>query len=118
MVEESAKARTEMVRKCRGFHPLVRDMQMKIIKIAGSSAIKLYLVKTARPKADPTKAAFCGVEVLSDRNLSKKKRTRTNNGIVVQSVPIVTAWIIRTGKKVRKKMKPKWIRRDANRRCE
>ena len=93
-------------------------MQMKAMKIAGRRAMKLYFVKTARLSANPSRAAFFKVDVLADKDLSQRKSTSTNRGIVVQSVPIVAAWITRTGRNVRKKTRPKWTGRDANRRSE
>jgi len=55
----------------------------------------------ARPK--PSRAASPLVESFSDRKLSKRKSNSTNNGIVVASVPIVAAWMTRTGRNARRK---------------
>jgi hypothetical protein len=69
-------------------------------KMAGISAIKLYFVQTARANPKPRRPAFFTVELSSDKNLSKRKSSSTNNGIVV-------AWIIRTGRNAKKKANPK-----------
>jgi len=82
-------------------------MPIKRRKLAGISAIKLYFVHTATANPKPRKAAFFKVELCSDERLPKRKSRNTNKGIVAESVPMVAAWITRTGRNPRKKTRPK-----------
>src|SRR6266403_577798 len=97
----------QIARKRRGSH--LRHMQIppRTRKTAGMSPIKLYFSQTARAKARPKSVAFNRVGFSLGRNLSKQKSRSTNEGIVVQSVPSIVAWITRTGRKVSKKTRPK-----------
>jgi hypothetical protein len=69
---------------------------------AGIRAIKLYFVQTARARPRPRNAALFIPAVFSDKNLLTRKSTSTNNGTVMLSVPIVTAWMTRAGRNARK----------------
>src|SRR5260370_19669084 len=116
MADDRARETMQTLANRGSVHARFLHIQVKAIRTTGSRAMKLYLVKTARPSASPSKAAFRVVEVALAEKLSKRKSTRTNSGIVFQSVPIVAAWMIRTGKKVRKPTKAKRTKGDAKRR--
>src|SRR5256885_15443264 len=106
MAEGNAREIAQMLANRRRFQARFVPIQMKTANTIGSKAMKLYLVKTDRPSANPSNAAFLGVDVSSLENRLKRKSTRTNSGMVMQSVPIVAAWMTRTGRNVSSAMKP------------
>jgi hypothetical protein len=72
---------------------------------AGISDIKLYLTHTAKPKARPRSVAFRSSDVSLSKILLRIRRSKTNNGTVIESGPSVAAWMIRTGRNTRNKQK-------------
>ncbi len=67
--------------------------------------MKLYFIHTATPKAKPRNAVFGRGERSLSKTLSRTKSSKTNSGTVIESGPIVAAWMTRTGKKTRNKQK-------------
>src|ERR671931_1556393 len=104
-VDGNARLRKQIPRNRPIVHRRFAHRKIKTTNNVGISAMKLYFTQTDRLKVKPRSAALRRGEVPLSKNLSRTKRSNTNNGTVIESGPRVAAWIIRTGKNSKNRQK-------------